>query len=378
MSIMAPKFVMLDTATLGHLAAEPAAPLSREMLAILQTGDWLPYLTWHHLEELVSHGNEDVFRSRVDLLSRLPHVAYLQLDGTQPNQPYLASAVDLRTYEIRFLAAHPGAVHQEVIDAISPVIRGGFVSGQQFVLVNRDWWQIYRRDYAKATRLHKEQMANLTHFSPNPKERLPPEGQYETFLSGEAGTKLRERMAATLAANISQRGDVRHLNATILADDFATAVFDMSSQLRSAGPSLTDAWLRRAGVSRDRLPPSPTVEDMEYEAVFVQQMRVIKDGFSGSQVQSAARLRKEQVPSWVVWEQVDRRMKQLHRAEIGNVNDKHIVGFGLFVDVLNVDKRVAECLRQAAGHDALIQQIYRRVPLGRGLSGLIERLKSSS
>ena len=379
MSIIAPKFVMLDTATLGNVAAEPTALLSKELLAILRTGDWLPYLTWHHLEELISHGNENVFRSRVDLLSRLPHVAYLQLDGHRPNKPYLASVVDLRAYEIRFLAAHPGAAHQDVIDAVWPFIRGGFVSGEQFVLANRDWWHIYRRDYAEATRLRKEQVANLTHFSPmNPKERLPPEGQHETFLSDEASARLRERMAVTLAASLAQRGDVRHLNPSALAEDFAAEVFNMSSQLRSAGPCLTDAWLHRAGVFRDRLPPSPTVEDMEYEAAFVQQMHVITDGFSGSQVQSAARLRKEQIPSWVVWEQVDRRMKQLPRAEIGNVNDKHIVGFGLFVDVLNVDKRVAECLRQAAGHHAIIAQIYRRVLVGRGLSGLIERLKSSS
>jgi hypothetical protein len=107
-------------------------------------------------------------------------------------------------------------------------------------------------------------------------------------------------------------------------------------------------------------------------------MRVTAAGFSVFQVPLAAHLRKEQIPSWVVWEQVHRRMKQLPRAEIGNVNDQHIVGFGLYVDVLNVDKRIAELLRQAGGHHALLQQVYRRVPLDRGLAGLIQRLKQRS
>jgi hypothetical protein len=379
MSIIAPKFVMLDTATLGHVAAEPTAPFSKELFAILRTGEWFPYLTWHHLEELISHGNDDVFSSRVAFLSRLPHVAYLHLDGHEPTEPYWASAVDLRAYETRFLATHPGAAHQDVIDAVWPSIRGGFVSGEQFVEANRQWWDVYRRDYAEARQLRKEQVANLTHFSPtDSKEPIPPEGQHETFLSNEASASLRKRMAANLAANITQSGHLRRLNATALADDFAAAVFDMSSQLRSAGPCITDAWLHQIGVSRDRLPPSPTVEDVRYEVGFLQQMRVITDSFSASEAQSAVRLRKDQIPSWVVWEQVDRRMKQLPRAEIGNVNDKHIVGFGLYVDVLNVDKRVAECLRQAAGHHALILQVYRRVPVERGLAGLIARLKSSS
>jgi hypothetical protein len=379
MSIIAPKFVMLDTATLGNVAAEPTALLPKELLSILRAGDWLPYLTWHHLEELISHESEDVFHCRVDLLSRLPHVAYLQLNGHQPSQPYGGSVVDLREYEIAFLSAYPSAAHQDVIDAVWPSIRGGFVSGEQFVRANFDWWQLYRLRYAEPRRLHKEQVANLTHFSPTDlKEPLPPEGQHETFLSDEASASLRERMAATQTASITKSGDVRHLNPSALAEDFAAEVFNMSSQLRSAGPCFTDAWLHQAGVSRDRLPPSPTVEDVGYEVLFLQQMRVITAGFSVSQAQLAARLRKEQIPSWLVWEQVDRRMKQLPRAEIGNVNDKHIVGFGLYVDVLNADKRVAEFLRQAGGHHALIHQVYLRVPVGRGLSGLIERLKCSS
>jgi hypothetical protein len=45
MSIAAPKFVMLDTATIGAAAAHPTDLLSRELLAILRSGEWMPYLT---------------------------------------------------------------------------------------------------------------------------------------------------------------------------------------------------------------------------------------------------------------------------------------------------------------------------------------------
>jgi len=76
--------VLKATATLGAIAAEPGAPLPNELLAILRGGDWVPFLTWHHLEELISHGSDEVFRSRVDLLSRLPHLAYVLHVGYQP------------------------------------------------------------------------------------------------------------------------------------------------------------------------------------------------------------------------------------------------------------------------------------------------------
>jgi hypothetical protein len=169
---------MLDTATLGTIASAPSAPLSKELLTILRTGDWVPYLTWHHLEELISHGSDEVFRSRVDLLSRLAHLAYLQPVGHQSGEPYGGSVVDLRHYEIAALVARPNASHQDVIDAVWPSIRGGFVSGEQFVGANFDWWQIYRLDFAESRRLRKEQVANLTHFAPtDPKGTLPSAGE---------------------------------------------------------------------------------------------------------------------------------------------------------------------------------------------------------
>ena len=36
----------------------------------------------------------------------------------------------------------------------------------------------------------------------------------------------------------------------------------------------------------------------------------------------------------VILEAVDRRMKRMEKAEIGNINDKHILNFGPYVDVV--------------------------------------------
>jgi hypothetical protein len=279
--------------------------------------------------------------------------------------------------------AKVAAVYQSSADDLICFLKSSyghdFITRREKLDVVAQTHTVYRRDFAEPRRLLKEQVANLTHFPPTDlKVALPPVGQHESFLSEEASASYRTRMATTLTASIIQSGDVRHVNPKALADDFAAAVFDMSSQLRSSGPFFTDAWLHRVGVSRDRLPPSPTIEDVGYEVIFVEQMRVTTADFSVSQAQLAARLRKEQIPSWLVWEQVHRRMKQLPRVEIGNVNDQHIVGFGLYLDVLNVDKRIAELLRQAGGHYALLQQVHQRVPPGRGLAGLIDKLKQHS
>src|SRR5260370_38414234 len=86
-------------------------------------------------------------------------------------------------------------------------------------------------------------------------------------------------------------------------------------------------------------------------------------------------IRKEAMPSWIVWQEIDRRIRNLKRAEIGNLNDKHIPAFGLYVDVLNVDKRIAEILRQAAKNHTLLRQVYDSVPEKRGFSELLGRFR---
>jgi hypothetical protein len=86
-------------------------------------------------------------------------------------------------------------------------------------------------------------------------------------------------------------------------------------------------------------------------------------------------VRKEQLPSWLIWQEIDRRMKQFPRAEIGNVNDRQILSFSPYIDVLNVDKRVAELLRQAATSHEILNRVYQRIPPGRGFKGLVDHLK---
>src|ERR1700677_3115685 len=102
MLITGAKFVMLDTATIGGAAVRPNDLLPKELLTILRSGEWMPYLTWHHLEELISHANADVFRSRVDLLFSLPHLGYLKQAGHVPGEPYGGCVADVRDYEIAF------------------------------------------------------------------------------------------------------------------------------------------------------------------------------------------------------------------------------------------------------------------------------------
>jgi hypothetical protein len=77
----------------------------------------------------------------------------------------------------------------------------------------------------------------------------------------------------------------------------------------------------------------------------------------------------------IIWHEVDCRLTQLPRAEVGNINDKHILAFSPYVDAVNVDKRIADMLRQAARHQPLLSMVYDRIPKRRGIPGLVEHLR---
>src|SRR6266404_9646267 len=112
MGIFEPKLIMLDTGTIVQAVAKPADPQVRELCTILRSGDWIPFVTWHHLEELISHENDDVFRRRLDFFDDLPHLAYLKL---REDGPDVGCVVDVRDFEITFITRHQRASHDEVI-----------------------------------------------------------------------------------------------------------------------------------------------------------------------------------------------------------------------------------------------------------------------
>jgi len=57
------------------------------------------------------------------------------------------------------------------------------------------------------------------------------------------------------------------------------------------------------------------------------------------------------------------------------MHDKYAASFGLYVDILNVDKRIADIIRQAARTYPLFKILHERIPKRRGFDGLVLALR---
>src|SRR5208282_2245720 len=135
MRLSNPRYVFLDTATINYAADYSNHATVVEFTKILNSGDWIAYITFHQLQELASHGNGEVVERRLEFLAGLTNVAFPAGTGRFPTGDVIA----LRSFEIAFLANHPSATHEEVIDAVRVQIRSGFSSGEQFVADNLGW-----------------------------------------------------------------------------------------------------------------------------------------------------------------------------------------------------------------------------------------------
>ena len=165
-----PKLVCLDTSTWGNLARDYVQnETARHAVALLQEHCLVPFITWHHLAELVQHGNEDVVASRIELLRSLKFVAFPR----QPEeQAHVGSFLDVKDAELIVLLKEPGATHPQVIQHVRPLITNGFASGEDFCRANEGWWLYYRKHFSDHVQQTHAEIAALTHFPAKNREKV--------------------------------------------------------------------------------------------------------------------------------------------------------------------------------------------------------------
>jgi hypothetical protein len=142
-----------------------------------------------------------------------------------------------------------------------------------------------------------------------------------------------------MSHRLKQDGDRRlrssqHEQTDKVAATLYSEVLQESSPLYEMDGDPVDNLLGLYGVERSRLPARPTHADVGYEAIFVAQHRVFERRLglpTGTLRQS---LRQEQLPSWVVWREVDREVKRLLRAEGSSLTDKMLLPFATELCIL--------------------------------------------
>jgi len=280
-------------------------------------------------------------------------------------QAYIGSIVDLRDAEIGQLLANPTLTHGEIIERVKPRVTNGFASGQEVCRDNEEWWWFYRKYLAPDVRRQHAEIAALTHFptADLSEQVMDTRREYKVRPLEEAQVRF-VRMAEELAIRLSTDVKKPLANPQRIAAEFVREAYQEGIGVYAKSEKGIDFLLKRFDVEPGRIPKQATVADVGEEAVFIKQLSIHERRLNLPPGSIRRIVRKEMLPSWLVWRDVDHAVKRLPKAESGNVNDKLIVPFGLYVDGLQLDKRIRNCVSEQARKSKLMAIIRSRLVSG--------------
>jgi hypothetical protein len=369
--VVRPKLISLDTATWGNLARDKDRnAAAQELIKRLSVGDVIPFLSWHHVAELIHHGSQKVFNQRVALFRSLPFIAFLK---QSQEKAYIGNIIDLRNAEIFEAFRDPAADHATIIERASGRITNGFASGAVLCRDNEEWWELYRQNFANDSQRRAAEISALMHFpTTDLSEKVFARDQKLRPLN-EAQAQFK-KMAQILALRLKKDVKKALPNPESVAQEFMREAYEDGLVMYKDKTIGIDALLKVYGVDRERLPKNPTVADVGDEAVFIKQLSINESQFRLPNGALQQVIRKEMLPSWVVWSGLSRALLKLPKAESGNLNDKSIVPFGLYVDSLQVDKRIRDAIRRVARSSKLFATLQSKLFEGTDYKRLCEEI----
>jgi hypothetical protein len=379
-----PRLVAIDSASWARIAYDIRAADAKRILKIFDSGRVVPLFTEFHVEELVRHKNDTVFRSRVELIRSLPFVAFPKRPEPIGN---IGNSLEARELEMRVLLDWPDATLDFVVDKVRPKLINGFARGVDLYDSNIKWWIFYRKNFASYILASSADIASFCHFptpnAPDLDAPLPKSSKGLALRSKQEIARLINESAGSLVHRLKEDGDRRLLRANDrlrpaeeIAYELLNHVYESTAVLHEMDGDFFENLLRSAGIERDRLPPNPTYGDAIYETTFVPALGVHERRLNLPPGRLRQFVRQDRVPSWIVWRQTNQAMKTLKKAEGSSLNDAMIVPFALYIDAVEVDKRVFHCVQHRRSRHPLMDTVIARLFCSKGLRDLASKLET--
>jgi hypothetical protein len=363
------RLVVLDTSHLARLAHDSASP-SRDhrraadgFVRFLQTAGWLPLLSWHQLEELLQHGDEQTVDRRVHFLRSLPLIAWV---GASSPQAGLGTVFDVLTAEVAAAFAEPGTGAAAVRDrAKDRLLRFG--SGGEAIPVEFLDWRELRPALAQrqgrameVVAISRTELTNIDDTRLADWLKMPlrePEDARAQF------ARLREQMTDEIA----RRGDRRIPDPGAVADTFYEEVEQQGPMLYAPNtehPALTS--LRAAGLESDDLDPQAKLGQLLELVIFRRKLRLASDALGMPWPEVRKSVTAERLPVIVIENSMRAYAQDNPERKGSELTDVHLLCLASYADLTYVDKRTMENVMRAR----------RKVPQLASLMGAVAKASS--
>lgn len=365
MSLVMPKFVVLDSSTLGKISAdywsedEKLRDKSRRFLRTLADHGFHITFAYSHVCELLRHDNEQLVRSRMKFLRSLPLVAWVR---PYDRNWFPGGPVDLHRREL-YAVVHGGArTWPEIIDAVrADLWETG--TGEDLFVDDDSFWDLLQADFRRQLH-HERYVASIA--------RTAPGNLYDLTL-GEL-TKLPVRSKSDranfmnwfindLQMQLERHADKRLTEHRRIASQFAAKTISRVEAFEAAGGDPIQQMLNESGVPTDLLRPETTVAELGELAIYIEQLKLISEELPPNVQVTIRDIPPATLPSYELQHRLSRLQKLAPRVSGSDHGDGYLAMLVLYADAVEVDKRTFEYLQQVlrgnSGMKSLVGQLYR-------------------
>jgi len=154
-----------------------------------------------------------------------------------------------------------------------------------------------------------------------------------------------EGFQQNLEKELSRIGDKKLANSAEVAESFTNVVkSDTSKTLKSSRTDIEHA-AKFFGIPTKLINDQMTIGELGTLGVFIEKMNIISKPL-GCDTDTLYTLPWSKMPSWWLWLELEKRIRKEVRASGSNVTDKYLAPLAFYVDIIIVDKRIAEYFQQ--------------------------------
>lgn len=344
--LITPKVISIDTSIFGDFARdyysanEIRRSNARQLIQYMSSKGLVPFISFHHIEEILQHRSDTVVFDRWSLLKRFPAIAWL---NAYSDSNALGSILDIQTAEVKYLVDNGDSIDNLIKYVKHKLVN--YSSGEWFVNQFEDAYctlresgqvDIQSKKIIESLSFVQNKNVSKTKLSTLNSSRLKkPEEVSEYFRSHRSH----------LTQELIEKGDKKLKKPSIVASEFIEDVIAYSNPLYTNSQPLYEKFIEHTGVSLDQINPKTTVSDLGYLAIFNSKMKMTLNELGWVKRKLPNTLESD-LPSWIIWRELDKLMKNENRAQGSNLIDKYVAAFSLYCDALVIDKRVHDYFRQ--------------------------------
>lgn len=345
--IIAPTILAIDSSHWAKLTkdalgadASKRRDAYRFVDSLLESGRCI-LLTFHHVTELLAIDDPELAADRLEFLRSIPFLSWLSLGEDAFD---LGGITDILAAEA--LCAYGGADTAVIRQTVKEqIIRWG--SGAQ-ILPDDPLFVDFVGEWARQSADHARTITGIVPIPIMNQQITVGELLQERMRTPEDMSATLKTIHRRVAYELHERGDKRITNAAERATMFMQEVMELRQQLPNDVRQLVLAGLKMQGIDEDEITMNMTMGDLGDLGVFRQQLRVVspKTGISFEHLKR--KVQEDILPSRIVQKTLRKFAHKNSDRQGSNLTDGHLAALAPYVDVLYVDKRVAENFRVAS------------------------------